>query len=179
MRIISGTYKGRHIHVPSGFRARPTTDFAREGLFNILCHRLDLNGLRVLDLFGGTGSISLEFASRGASRIDFVERDPASCAFMGKTSSSLGIQNIHIHRSDVFKFLDHSSLKFDLVFADPPYDLESIPDIPDRVFDNEIIVTKGLFILEHGKKHSFSAHSKFIEIRKYGSVHFSFFGKNQ
>ena len=175
MRIIGGKYKGRQIPIPSRFNARPTTDFAREGLFNILSHHLDLENLRVLDLFGGTGSISLEFASRGAARIDIVELDPRSCTFLRNTISSLGIGNIRIHRTDVLKFLRHSSQDYNLVFADPPYDLESLPDIPGWIFDNEILDREGLFILEHGKKHSFSTHPKFRELRKYGSVHFSFF----
>ena len=161
--------------MPSGFRARPTTDFAREGLFNILRHQLDFEGLRVLDLFGGTGSISLEFASLGAERIDFVERDQSACAFLSKTKASLGIDNIRIHRSDVFRFLGHSSMAFDLVFADPPYQLDSIPEIPGLVMENKILKEGGLFILEHGKKHDFSTHPAFGELRKYGSVHFSFF----
>ena len=177
MRIISGKYRGRHIPVPSGFRARPTTDFAREGLFNILRHQLDLEGLRVLDLFVGTGSISLEFASLGAEQIDFVERDQSACTLLNKTTASLGIDNISIHRADVFRFLGYTSQSFDLVFADPPYQLESIPEIPGLVLESKILTEGGLFILEHGKSHTFETHPGFREMRKYGSVNFSFFEK--
>jgi 16S rRNA (guanine(966)-N(2))-methyltransferase RsmD len=175
LRIIGGIYKGRHISVPRGFKARPTTDFAREGLFNILTHQVDLNGLRVLDLFGGTGSISLEFASRGAASIDFVETDYTSCKFLRKTISSIGIENIHIHRTDALKYLKHTPKKFDLVFADPPYEMESIPEIPGWIFDNEILKKEGVFILEHGGNHGFSNHPKYRYTRSYGSVNFSFF----
>jgi 16S rRNA (guanine966-N2)-methyltransferase len=178
LRIISGTYRGRNIPVPSGFRARPTTDFAREGLFNILRHQLDFEGMRVADLFGGTGSISLEFVSLGAGQIDFVERDQNACNFLRKTMASLKIDNIRIHRSDVFRFLEYTSLACDLVFADPPYQLESIPAIPGLVLESKILTDGGLFILEHGKTHSFDTHPGFREMRKYGSVHFSFFDKS-
>ena len=179
MRIISGKYRGRKIPVPSGFKARPTTDFAREGLFNILSNQIDFDELKVLDLFGGTGSISFEFASRGAKRIDYVESDARSCTYLSKTKSLLGINNIFIHRSDVFRFLNRTSMVFDIIFADPPYELELIPDIPGTILDSGLLDSEGIFILEHGKKHSFSSHPGFREIRKYGSVHFSFFSPIQ
>jgi len=175
LRIISGKYRGRYIPVPTGLRARPTTDFAREGLFNILANRIDFEGLRVLDLFGGSGSISLEFASRGAGSIDYVECEQSLCRFLRKTSSSLGIDTIRVHRRDVFRFLDHAGGTWDLVFADPPYQMDAIAEIPDIVLKKEVLTASGIFILEHGKKHDFSGHPRHTEIRKYGNVHFSFF----
>ncbi len=162
--------------MPAGFRARPTTDFAREGLFNVLKNHIDLENLRVLDLFGGTGSISLEFASRGAVKVDLVEADPRSCAFLKKTISALGMDAIRVCRSDAFRFIERSAERYDLIFADPPYDLEGIPGIPDRIFNLNILQEEGWFILEHGRKHIFSQHPNFLESRRYGNVHFSIFG---
>ncbi len=175
MRIIGGKYKGRRISVPSSFRARPTTDFARVGLFNILSNTWDFEQLAVLDLFAGTGSIGFEFASRGAGRVDMVEMDARSVRHLEKTSSDLAAENIKVYRSDALKFITHSPRSYDIVFADPPYDLEIIPAIPDQVFKTNIVVEEGWLILEHGKKHAFGTHPRFAEVRKYGSVHFSIF----
>lgn len=148
---------------------------AREGLFNILANRIDFQGMRVLDLFGGTGSISLEFASRGAASIDYVEKKQAYCSFLGKTTGYLGIESIRIHRTDVFRFLERRSGLFDLVFADPPYDLVSLPDLPSLILGRDLLIAEGTFILEHGRKNSFGDLPGFMELRRYGSVHFSFF----
>ncbi|MFC2116687.1 RsmD family RNA methyltransferase [Bacteroidota bacterium] len=175
MRIISGIYKGRIIPVPSKFRARPTTDFAREGLFNVLANIYDFEGLAVLDLFAGTGSIGFEFTSRGAVGVDMVELDPKTSRFLQRTIRTLGMENVRIFRSDAIKFISHCSDRYDIVFADPPYDLEIIPDIPDLVFKAGLLVDDGWFILEHGKNNSFNTHPRFYELRKYGSVHFSIF----
>lgn len=175
MRIISGAYKGRYIPVPKSFKARPTTDFAREGLFNVLNNTYDFNGLRVLDLFAGTGSIGLEFASRGAEQVDMVEIDGRTTAFLQHTARQLGMANVRVIRNEAAKFIQHCRIQYDLIFADPPYDLAIIPSLPDLVLNAEILVEKGWFIMEHGGKNSFTQHPGFLEMRKYGSVHFSFF----
>jgi 16S rRNA (guanine966-N2)-methyltransferase len=175
LRIISGTYKGRYIPVPTAFKARPTTDFAREGLFNVLANTYDFKGLMVLDLFAGTGSIGLEFASRGAERVDMVEINPGTTSFLQHTCRHLEIENVRVIRGDVSKFLRHCRTSYDLVFADPPYDLDIIPVLPELVLNAGILVKDGWFILEHGKNHAFIQHPQFHESRKYGSVHFTIF----
>ncbi|MFC2111767.1 16S rRNA (guanine(966)-N(2))-methyltransferase RsmD [Bacteroidota bacterium] len=175
MRIISGKYKGRHIPVPSSFKARPTTDFAREGLFNILANTWEFEDLAVLDLFAGTGSIGFEFLSRGAGRVDMVETDHKSTRFLQRTATSLGTENVRVFRSDAMKFIRNCFSHYDIVFADPPYDLDIIPELVETLLEADILEDEGWFILEHGKTNSFSDHSRFLELRKYGSVHFSFF----
>ena len=175
MRIISGKYRGRHIAVPPGFRARPTTDFAREGLFNILSNTWEFEEMEVLDLFAGTGNIGFEFASRGAGKVDMVETDNKSARFLKKAVETLGAENIRIIRSDAMDFIFHVPSQYDIIFADPPYDMEIIPEIPDRVFESRILADNGWVILEHGKKNTFGSHPRFLELRKYGSVHFSIF----
>jgi 16S rRNA (guanine(966)-N(2))-methyltransferase RsmD len=175
LRIISGTYRGRIIPVPRSFKARPTTDFAREGLFNVLANTYDFHGLRVLDLFAGTGSIGLEFASRGADRVDMVEIHGRTTLFLQNTARQLGMENVRVIRSDAARFIGQSRNPYDLVFADPPYDLEIIPSLPDLILTNQTLVEKGWFIREHGKKNAFNQHPGFLEMRRYGSVHFSFF----
>jgi 16S rRNA (guanine(966)-N(2))-methyltransferase RsmD len=179
LRIISGTYKGRHIPVPRTFKARPTTDFAREGLFNVLANNIDFRGLIVLDLFAGTGSIGLEFLSRGAERVDLVEMDSRTTAFLRQTTKQLGMDNARIIRSEVTRFIRQCRTRYDLVFADPPYDLDPIPLLPDLVLNADIISDGGWLILEHGKNHSFGQHAHFQVLRKYGSVHFSFFAQKE
>lgn len=175
MRIISGKYKGRHIPVPGSFKARPTTDFAREGLFNVLANTYEFTGLTVLDLFAGTGSIGFEFASRGADRVDMVEINTRTTKFLQHTNRQLGMENVRIIRSDVSRFLTQRRTKYDMVFADPPYDLDILPSLPELVLNAGILVEDGWFILEHGKNYSFTQHPQFRESRKYGSVHFSIF----
>jgi 16S rRNA (guanine966-N2)-methyltransferase len=175
LRIISGTYKGRYIPVPTSFKARPTTDFAREGLFNVLANTYDFNDLMVLDLFAGTGSIGLEFVSRGAERVDLVEINTRTTSFLLRTTRKLGIDNVRVIRSDVSKYLRQCRTQYDLVFADPPYDLDIISTLPELVLEAGILVKDGWFILEHGKNNSFIHHPQFQELRKYGSVHFSIF----
>jgi 16S rRNA (guanine966-N2)-methyltransferase len=175
LRIISGTYKGRYIPVPRNFKARPTTDFARVGLFNVLANTYDFSGLMVLDLFAGTGIVGLEFVSRGAARVDMVDIDARTTGFLQRTARLLGTENIRVIRADVTQYLRQSRTTYDLVFADPPYDLDIIPSLPDLVFNAEILVEEGWFILEHGKKNAFAHHPQFLEMRKYGNVHFSIF----
>lgn len=175
MRIISGTHKGRRITPDKNFKARPTTDFAKENLFNVLNNNIDLEGINALDLFGGTGGISYELASRGAKQITCVEMNVKHYAFIKKTIDELKFDNIWVLRADVFRFLKSCSKKFDFIFADPPYDLKKINTIPDMVFSKELLLPNGLFILEHGRDNNFEKHPNFQEMRTYGSVNFSFF----
>lgn len=177
MRIISGKYKHRHFEVPHTFKARPTTDFAKEGLFNILCNGyvdFDANP-SVLDLFAGTGSISLEFLSRGCCRVVSVEQDTQHFRFLVQTARTLDDAAWTPLRTDVFRYLAKPREQFNLVFADPPYALSRIPELPDLVLHNGLLAEGGIFVLEHGKDHDFSAHQYFVEHRAYGSVNFSFF----
>lgn len=178
MRIVGGNMKGRTFEPPATFRARPTTDFAKEGLFNVLSNEYDLVDVRVLDLFSGTGSISYEFASRGVSEIYSVEMNPVHASFIKKTASMLKIEGMHVVRHNVFDFLNICRLDFDIVFADPPYDLDGLDSIPDKVFsalDGHILRGGGVFVLEHPGTYSFTGHPRFRKERKYGNVHFSFF----
>lgn len=175
MRIIGGRLKGKTINPPMGYKARPTTDYAKEGLFNILNNEYEFEGLQVLDLFGGTGSIAFEFASRGARRVYCVEMARENATFIKKEASRLGLDNVTMVRDNVFDFLDICHEKFDIVFADPPYALEGLESIPDKVLGAGILHPECLFILEHGDEHSFKEHPSFVKERCYGRVHFSFF----
>lgn len=175
MRIIGGKYKGRRITPPSGFKARPTTDFAREGLFNILNNRIDFESINVLDLFAGTGSISYEFASRGAPHVHLVEKDIKHIAGIKKIIHEMDFDQIRPIHIDVRTYLKACSVKYDIVFADPPYDLKWLRELPDLVTQADVIKTDGFFVLEHPRSLSFSDHKLFFEHRNYGGVNFSFF----
>jgi 16S rRNA (guanine966-N2)-methyltransferase len=175
LRIISGEHKGRRIPVPGNFKARPTTDFAKEALFNIIANYFDFEKIQVLDLFSGTGSIGYEFASRGAEIVDMVEINKRHSDFIRQTVQQLRLKQIRVYTNDVFKAIRHIIKKYDIIFADPPYDLGKIPEIPGLIFDNNILLKDGWFILEHGKNFDFSENVHFKELRKYGSVHFSIF----
>ncbi len=175
MRIIGGKLRGKTICPPERYEARPTTDFAKEGLFNILDNEYDFDSLAVLDLFGGTGSISYEFASRGASDVICVEMNPANAAFIKSQAARLGLDAVTVVRHNVFDFLKICRKRFDIVFADPPYSIEGLGSIPEQVFAADIIHPGGYFILEHPGTYDFSGHRFFKKERKYGNVHFSFF----
>ena len=175
MRIISGKYKSRRIQVPANLKARPTTDFARESLFNVLNNRVDWEEATVLDLFSGTGSVALEFVSRGCPFVVTVEMNQNHYNFICKAQETLGAKELFPVKADAFKYLQSLNQKFDLIFADPPYDLLSINTIPDLIFKRELLKPEGIFILEHSKKQNFSAHPHFVNERNYGNVHFSFF----
>lgn len=175
MRIIGGRLKGKAIEPPQGYKARPTTDFAKEGLFNVLNNEYELEGLQVLDLFGGTGSISMEFASRGASRVYCVEMLPLHANFIKSQAQKFSLSNLTVVRHNVFEFLEICREKFDIIFADPPYALEDLATIPDKVFARDILHPGAYLILEHPGDYNFKDHPYFIKERKYGNVHFSFF----
>jgi len=176
MRIIGGTLKGKTISPPSGFGARPTTDFAREAIFSVIDSVYDFSDLKVLDLFSGTGAISYEFISRGAGHVWSVEMNPARASFISSEAARLGIQDrISVVRHNVFDFLPLCTQKFDIVFADPPYALDGLEGIPDKVFAADILHPECWLILEHGDEHSFSSHPRFVREKKYGRVHFSIF----
>ena len=176
MRIIGGRLKGKIIDPPAGFKARPTTDFAREALFDIIGTEYEFDDLKVLDLFGGTGAISYEFISRGAGHVWTVEMNPVHASFISKTAARLGIAGqVTVVRHNVFEFLPLCQEKFDLVFADPPYALEGLETLPDKVFASGILHPDCWFVLEHGDEHTFVDHPRFIKEKKYSRVHFSFF----
>jgi 16S rRNA (guanine966-N2)-methyltransferase len=175
LRIIGGRYRGRRINPPSNFKARPTTDFAREGLFNILNNRVDFESISVLDLFSGTGTISYEFASRGAEIVHLVEKDPVHISGIKKILKELDIQNVRPIHIDVRAYLKTCSFKYDIVFADPPYELSWLNELPDLVTQSGVIKEDGFFILEHPRDSGFADHKLFFEHRNYGGVNFSFF----
>jgi 16S rRNA (guanine(966)-N(2))-methyltransferase RsmD len=175
LRIVGGTYGGRKIEVSRGFDSRPTTDFAKEALFNILDNYVDFENITVLDLFAGTGSISFEFASRGCVNIDLVDINGRSVQFISKVTADIGMKGIHAVRMDVFRFIPICKRKYNIIFADPPYELQKISEIPELIFNHDLLLPEGWFILEHGKGNSFKSHPRFKEERKYGSVHFTFF----
>ena len=176
MRVISGKYKRRTFEVPRNFKARPTTDFAKENLFNVLTNLIDFEECtNVLDLFAGTGSISLEFVSRGCGRVISVEREPSHHTHIYKIKEQLKEENWIPLRADVFRYIEKCHDTFDLIFADPPYALTRLAELPDLILNKGMIAKDGILILEHGKDHSFTNHPCFVQERIYGSVHFSFF----
>lgn len=177
MRIIGGRLRGKMIAPPQGYKARPTTDFAKEGLFNILNNEYEMDGLKVLDLFGGTGAISYEFASRGAGRVYCVEMLPLHANFIKSQAARFGMDNLTVVRHNVFEFLEICHEKFDIIFADPPYALDGLATLPDKVFSQDILHPGAYFILEHPEEFNFEKHPYFCKERKYGNVHFSFFEK--
>lgn len=177
MRIVGGKYKGRRITPPYGLKARPTTDFAKEALFNILANRIDFESVTVLDLFSGTGSISFEFASRGAEMVHLVEKESKQISAIRSVINHIGIPNIITFHADTRVFLKACDYMYDIVFADPPYDLPWLKELPGMVLSSGVLKDNGFFILEHPKKMSFGDQEGFFEHRSYGSVNFSFFAK--
>jgi 16S rRNA (guanine(966)-N(2))-methyltransferase RsmD len=175
MRIISGIYGGRRLSPPKNITARPTTDFAKESLFNLLNNRMDFEGIDVLDLFAGTGGIGIECVSRGAREVTAVEIAHVQQNWIISCCRQLGIKNLSVIRGDVFKFLSACRTKYDLIFADPPYALEQLPTLPDVILERDILKENGWLVIEHGKDTDFTSHPRHVETRTYGSVHFSFF----
>ena len=180
MRIISGEYGGRRINPPSKMpHTRPTTDVAKEGLFNVLQHKIDMEGMKTLDLFGGTGSISYELASRGAGDLTIVEKDSTMYEFIRKTIRDLGIENIKAVKMDVFKFIEHCDEKFDFIFAGPPYALTNIDDLPHLIFGRELVNKNGWFVLEHTPRNDYKKFPFYATERNYGTTIFSIFIENR
>lgn len=175
MRIITGIYKGRRFDIPHTFKARPTTDFAKENIFNVLNSYIDFEGPTALDLFAGTGSISLELLSRGCQQVVSIEKDRDHHAFIRQCVQKLGADNSVVIRGDVFRYIKSCSQQFDFIFADPPYQLTELAQIPDLIFEKDLLKEEGIFVLEHGAQNDFSNHPHFVEHRKYGSVNFSIF----
>lgn len=175
MRIIRGKYGRRRFDVPKNITARPTTDFARENIFNVIENLRDIEGSRVLDLFAGTGAVSFEFLSRGAREVTAVEMAPVQARFINSVCEKLGEKAMRVVRGDVFRFIEIASSSYDIVFADPPYDHPRFEDIPSLILNSRLVAPGTLVIIEHGKTRSFSRLPGFIQHRAYGSVNFSIF----
>lgn len=176
MRIIGGSAGGRRIKPPGKMpNTRPTTDIAKEGLFNILQHQIDFEDIKTLDLFGGTGSISFELASRGASEVTVIEKDPAMYEFIKKTAAELKFENFNVLKLDVFRFLMQCRQQFDFIFAGPPYALTNIDDLPKLVAEKKLLKPGGMFVLEHTPRNNYANFALFKSERNYGSTVFSFF----
>lgn len=175
MRIITGIYKGRHFDIPRTFKARPTTDFAKENIFNVIRGYLDLEGTKALDLFAGTGSISLELLSRGCEEVVSVEKDRDHARFIQQCMGKIGAKGNILIRGDVFRFVKSCHEQFDLVFADPPYALPKLPTLPDLILQSGLVKDGGYLLFEHSAHNDFSNHPHFAEHRSYGSVNFTIF----
>ncbi|MCP4553766.1 MAG: methyltransferase domain-containing protein [Bacteroidetes bacterium] len=175
MRIISGKYRAKKIKPPQKLPVRPTTDFAKESLFNVLSNRVDFKEIEVLDLFAGTGNISFEFASRDCKSIRSVDINFKCIDFINKIANELMFENLSGTQANVFSFLKTIKTNYDLIFADPPFDLPEIECIPEMVFENKLLTDYGILIIEHSRTINFEDHPNFYEHRKYGNVHFSFF----
>ena len=177
MRIITGIYKGRHFDIPRTFKARPTTDFAKENIFNVLTRYIDFEGINALDLFSGTGSISLELVSRGCENVVSVEMDRDHHRFITDCLKKLDTNVCLPLRGDVFRYIKSCKQQFDFIFADPPYALKELPTIPGLIFEKGLLKDDGILVFEHGKDNDFSSDPHFVEHRTYGSVNFSIFRK--
>jgi len=175
LRIISGTHRARQIHPPKGLPVRPTTDLAKESLFNILINRVDFEDIAVLDLFAGTGSISFEFASRGAKDVVAVELNHRCTDFISKCVTEIGFERVFVVKANAFNYLKSVKRKFDVIFADPPYEMQEVNLIPELVFNNSLLNEEGWLIVEHASSVKFTGHPSFVDLRQYGKVHFSFF----
>lgn len=176
MRIVGGAFSGRRFNPPAGIPARPTTDVAKEGLFNTLEHMMDMEGIKTCDIFGGTGSISYELASRGAEDLTLIERDAVSIQFIKKTAQALGIEDkMRIIKGDVFKFMKQSIGQYHFIFAGPPYALQNIDDLPMLVFEKNMLQPGGIFVLEHTPRNDYQHHPQFQRMKNYGTTVFSFF----
>ena len=180
MRIIGGEHGGRRFNPPTNMpHTRPTTDIAKEGLFNVLQHNLDFEELKTLDLFGGTGSISYELASRGVEDLTIVEKDAVMYEFIKKTATTLRIEGLKAVKMDVFKFIDQCTDKFDFIFAGPPYALTTIDDLPKKIFEKQLLNKGGWFVLEHTPRNDYKNFPFYKSERNYGTTIFSTFVENR
>lgn len=175
MRIIGGALKGTRFEPPKNIPTRPTTDFAKEGLFNTIHNSFNFDNIKVLDLFGGTGSISYEFSSRGCTDITTVEIFPKCADFIRKTASQYQMKGLNVLKMDVFDYIRSSNAKYDLIFAGPPYPLPNLNTIPDLIFKYDLVEGEGWFILEHNPNHNFEQHPHFYKSKNYGTTIFSIF----
>lgn len=176
MRIVGGDFGGRRFSPPANIPARPTTEVAKEGLFNTLGNMMDFEGITTLDIFGGTGSISYELASRGAADLTLVERDPTTIDFIKKTVKALGIDDrMTVIRGDVFKFIKQNTGQYNFIFAGPPYALTNIDDLPLLVFERKMLLPDGIFVLEHTPRNDYQQHPNFSRMKNYGTTIFTFF----
>lgn len=178
MRIISGIYKSRRFEVPRNFKSRPTTDFAKENIFNVVNNLIDFEGINALDLFAGTGSISFELLSRGCASVTCIEKDPAHYAFIKKVEKELKTDRLKTIKGDVFRFVQTLTESYDLIFADPPYALKNLDQIPEMILNENLLNPNGVFIMEHPKEYDFSSVLFFKQRRIYGAVNFSVFIKD-
>lgn len=180
MRIIGGEHGGRRINPPAKMPyTRPTTDVAKEGLFNIIQNNLEIDGMKTLDLFGGTGSISYELASRGAADLTIVEKDNTMFEFIRKTSTDLKLENFKVIKMEVFKFMENCAEQFDFIFAGPPYALNTIDELPKKVVEKQLLKPNGWFVLEHTPRNNYEGYPLFVTSRNYGTTIFSIFVNKQ
>jgi 16S rRNA (guanine966-N2)-methyltransferase len=177
MRIVGGTHRGRSFYPPKNLPVRPTTDFGKEALFNILANRIDFEALVALDLFSGTGSIGYELVSRGCASVTAVDEDYSCCAYIKKMADEFGFPGIRVIKSEVFRFLKNEKRNFDLIFADPPYEFQKTAEIPQLILGSELLKPGGLLIIEHPKELGFEKGDFFLERRTYSKVNFSLFKK--
>lgn len=177
MRIIAGALRGRRLNPPTTLPVRPTTDMARESLFNILNNYVDYEECSVLDLFAGTGAVSLEFISRGAKDVTSIDINAQCTDFIKSTAKQFNVNNIHVVRSDVFELIKRAYKKFDIIFADPPYALENLQQLSDLIFEHDMLSEDGIFVLEHPREYQFEQHPHFWQHRNYGKVNFTFFAQ--
>jgi len=179
MRIVSGTHKSKRIYAPKNLPVRPTTDMAKESLFNILNNDYYFDEIRVLDLFSGTGNISYEFASRGTQQVLSVDQNLNCIRFIQKTADELGFKAITTLKADVFEFVTKHKQEYDVIFADAPYDIEGLESVIENIFKHDLLANNGVLILEHPKEQDFSELPNYINKRRYGNVNFSFFERNE
>lgn len=179
MRIVGGKFRGRVINPPRNLRARPTTDFAKENLFNVLGNMVDFEECDVLDLFAGTGSISYEFVSRGAESVTSVEVNSVHYNFIRQTARTFGMDNLYAVHANAFLYLKSTSKRFDIIFSDAPYDLEGSEQVIEIVFGRGLLKGGGLLVFEHSKGRSFEGHPRLLQTRSYGSVQFSIFAERE
>ncbi len=175
MRIIRGKYGRRRFDVPKNITARPTTDFARENIFNVLENLVDIEGKKVLDLFAGTGAVSWEFVSRGAAKVTTVEEAPVQASFIRSVKEKLGDRALHLVRGDAFRFIERAEEPYDIIFADPPYNHQRFAEIPGLILGSTLVKPGTIVVVEHNRDHDFSELPGFTQHRAYGSVNFSIF----